>query len=370
MSRSAFPSDLTYEITSADLAADWLLLQKDGERKQGKMHPSALGLAALAGATFTGIVQRNGGFYLTGAGLSTTAPIYAFEDDQNTGIGTSTAGQINLIAGGATVAAFNGTNGTARTLLPQSDNTYDLGSSTYSWRNVYIDGTTTASTILPRTDNAYDLGSPTYSWRDIYLDPEGNLWWGSSATGIGYSIADGALYFQTGYTPRCGITSGGQFGPAADATYDLGLSYLRWQDVYATNGTIQTSNQEDKADIEDSDLGLDFVLALKPKSYRWTSTRGTITTPSEAGGKATVERIPGVRRHYGLIAQDVRDSLAGKDFAGYCHDQESNFYGLRYSEFIAPLIKAVQELTRRVEELESAQSNPPKKTQAETLDVV
>ena len=158
--------------------------------------------------------------------------------------------------------------------------------------------------------------------------------------------------------------------PATDNTYDLGLSNQRWQDVYATNGTIQTSNQEDKADIEDSDLGLDFVLALKPKAYRWASTRGTITPPSEIGGEPVIERKPGVRRHYGLIAQDVRDSLAGKDFAGYCHDQESNFYGLRYSEFIAPLIKAIQELTRRVEELESAQSNPPEKTQAETLDVV
>jgi hypothetical protein len=148
------------------------------------------------------------------------------------------------------------------------------------------------------------------------------------------------------------VTSTGQFAPSTDNLYDLGLSSLRWDDVYATNGTIQTSNQEDKADIEDSDLGLDFVLALKPKSYRWASTRGTIIPPSEIGGEPVIERKPGVRRHYGLIAQDVRDSLAGKDFAGYCYDSTTETYGLRYAEFIAPLVRAIQELAARLDAVE------------------
>ena len=62
---------------------------------------------------------------------------------------------------------------------------------------------------------------------------------------------------------------------------------------------------------------------------------------------------PGVRRHYGLIAQELRDALDGKDFAGYCYDPEADEYGIRYGELIAPLIKAVQELAARVEDLEA-----------------
>jgi hypothetical protein len=60
---------------------------------------------------------------------------------------------------------------------------------------------------------------------------------------------------------------------------------------------------------------------------------------------------PGVRRHYGLIAQELRDALDGKDFAGYCYDAAADEYSLRYSELIAPLIMAVQELSAQVDAL-------------------
>jgi hypothetical protein len=52
---------------------------------------------------------------------------------------------------------------------------------------------------------------------------------------------------------------------------------------------------------------------------------------------------PGIRRHYSLIAQDVKALLGTQDFAGYIYDEESDIHALRLSEFIAPLIKAVQE---------------------------
>ena len=121
----------------------------------------------------------------------------------------------------------------------------------------------------------------------------------------------------------------------SDNTQDLGSSGQRWDDVYATNGTIQTSDQQEKNTITDSDLGLDFVNRLSPKSYIFN-------------GKT--------RTHYGLIAQDVETVLSdisktSADFAGFIktdiseeQDGSSYRYGLRYNEFIAPLIKAVKEL--------------------------
>ena len=52
---------------------------------------------------------------------------------------------------------------------------------------------------------------------------------------------------------------------------------------------------------------------------------------------------PGIRRHYSLIAQEVKALLGTQDFAGYIYDEDADIHALRLSEFIAPLIKALQE---------------------------
>jgi len=140
--------------------------------------------------------------------------------------------------------------------------------------------------------------------------------------------------------------------PNADNNYDLGTSSLRFDDIFATNGTIQTSDQNEKNTITDSDLGLDFVNRLAPKSYIFN-------------GKT--------RTHYGLIAQDVETVLSDisketSEFAGFIKEDISEGqdgsqyrYGLRYTEFVGILIKALQEaddkidaLTARVTALEDA----------------
>ena len=135
-----------------------------------------------------------------------------------------------------------------------------------------------------------------------------------------------------------------------DDAIDIGYINVKFDDVYATNGTIQTSDQNEKNTITDSDLGLDFVKRLSPKSYKFN-------------GKT--------RTHYGLIAQDVETVLSDinkstTDFAGFIkgdvsEEQDgSNYrYALRYNEFIAPLVKAIQEQQTIIEDL---------KTRIETLE--
>lgn len=134
------------------------------------------------------------------------------------------------------------------------------------------------------------------------------------------------------------VTTAGALLPATDNAVTLGASGARWSAVWAATGTIQTSDARQKTDIGPSDLGLDFLLSLRPVRYRWRD---------------------GTRPHYGLIAQEVRaafDTAGIADFAGYVKadpaDPESE-EGLRYAEFIAPLIGAVQTLTARVANLEA-----------------
>ncbi|MCD4696446.1 MAG: hypothetical protein K8S16_09430 [Bacteroidales bacterium] len=56
----------------------------------------------------------------------------------------------------------------------------------------------------------------------------------------------------------------------------------------------------------------------------------------------------------GFIAQEVQEAAQslGYDFSGVDPPKnEHDFYGLRYAEFVVPLVKAVQELAKENEEL-------------------
>ena len=166
------------------------------------------------------------------------------------------------------------------------------------------------------------------NWR-IKVSPDGTTWLNALTVNASTGIATVAASFR----------------PATDNAMTLGASGARWSAVWAATGTIQTSDARQKTAVEPSDLGLDFILALEPVKYRWL-------VGSNEGDNAR----PGVRTHYGLLAQQVQAALDGKDFAGHIlvdpADPDSE-QGLRYDAFIAPLIRAVQELEARVERLES-----------------
>jgi hypothetical protein len=139
------------------------------------------------------------------------------------------------------------------------------------------------------------------------------------------------------------ITTAGILRPGTDNTRTLGASGARWSAVWAATGTIQTSDMRLKTDIAPTDLGLDFILALEPVRYRWKD-----------GGDGR----EGQRVHYGLIAQQVLSAtqqIRAEDFAGHVladvKDPNSH-QALRYDQFIAPLVAAVQALAARVEALE------------------
>jgi len=143
---------------------------------------------------------------------------------------------------------------------------------------------------------------------------------------------------------------------------DLGRAGFRWDDVYATNGTINTSDATEKENIISSDLSLDFIKKLNPVSYSF---------------------IGKTRTHYGLIAQDIEALLStigkeSKDFAGFIKspltDEDGNEtgeyrYGLRYTEFISPMIKAIQEQQTIIESKQSQIDALTAKTQEQDLTI-
>lgn len=166
------------------------------------------------------------------------------------------------------------------------------------------------------------------------------------------SAASHEIAFSIDNTEKMRLSSAGNFGvgttnptqklmvagniaPSVNGTYDLGTSTLRFTNVYATSGVVNTSDARMKKDIRDSDLGLDFVNSLRPVSYYWKEGSDS-------------------KLHYGLIAQETEKSLSVAkeksnrtdevDNVIVTHDEKSDAYGLRYTELISPLIKAVQEI--------------------------
>lgn len=175
-------------------------------------------------------------------------------------------------------------------------------------------------------------------------------------------------------TAGYGIDS--DWSPNSDNTYNLGQATSagyganrRWQRLYSNNTTISTSDVRLKTDVSDSPLGLEFINALRPVNYKWITGRQEIVKDADGNGIIIgetaegkpifqMESIPGQRLHYGFIAQEVKqalENLNAPDFAGWVLDDVTDpdsTQSLSYEQFIAPLTKAVQELSARVQQLE------------------
>lgn len=164
--------------------------------------------------------------------------------------------------------------------------------------------------------------------------------------------------------------------PLTDNAYQCGKTGLRWSSVWAANGTIQTSDARDKTDVQKTELGLSFILKLNPVSYKFKEGGRKVIRQEylDANGKVIPEGEPvpddatpgeiisepfaGKRTHFGLLAQEVAEvakACGAKDFGGWILTDPSNpdsSQGLRYDQFISPMIKAVQELAARIDALE------------------
>jgi hypothetical protein len=146
--------------------------------------------------------------------------------------------------------------------------------------------------------------------------------------------------------------------PETDNAVSLGLSGYRWSQVWAANGSIQTSDQRTKTEITGASLGADFIKALRPVSYKWIEGGKVDSGERDSDGNYIYKSVPGTRTHWGFIAQEVKQTVddAGVDFGGWVltnKDDPDSQQALRYDQFIAPLTKALQEALAKIEALET-----------------
>ena len=131
--------------------------------------------------------------------------------------------------------------------------------------------------------------------------------------------------------------------PENDNNYDLGLSSSRYDDIFATNGTIQTSDENEKQDIA-SATAKELIVAKKLsalfKTFRWKDKVG------EKGDKA--------RTHTGIVAQEVQlafkeEGLDASNYGLFTSDtwtnddgKEQTRLGVRYPELFSFIFSSIE----------------------------
>lgn len=127
--------------------------------------------------------------------------------------------------------------------------------------------------------------------------------------------------------------------------------------VTSIGGYASWSNLSDgrfKKDVREDVSGLDFINKLRPISYsidkkglnKFLGLKEELNTKSDE-----VRKLP--LRQNGFIAQEVEKLIkeSGFVFDGIEAPQnENDHYSIRYAEFVVPLVKAVQELSAKVNE--------------------
>jgi len=188
----------------------------------------------------------------------------------------------------------------------------------------------------------------------------------TSASGIGpiSSLGINAIAMISANTS--GVVS--HWYPYLDAESDIGTTTYKWRYIRSNNGTIQTSDIRKKTNITDSDLGLNFINLLRPVKYnnKYDPQIPEVDENNQPILDENGNRVikpgngyTGSRYHYGFIAQEVKSTLdqigIGDTFSGWTLDDindATSYQGLSYDKFIAPMAKAIQELSDMIKSLQ------------------
>lgn len=224
-------------------------------------------------------------------------------------------------------------------------------------RMIYEAGVAGLSVESSESNGAYiRLGNGADGTPAAPFTERGRITSGASAT-IVRSVA-GEVQLDAGGNIYSATSA--RFAPATslDGTRSLGGADRRWATVFASTGTINTSDARDKTDIRDiSDRESAVANAIRGmmKAYRFKD--------------AVSDKGDGARIHFGVIAQDVAaafeaEGLDPNRYALFCYDEwdgsdeevitsegedvvvnaavkAGNRYGIRYDELLAFMVASL-----------------------------
>ena len=252
-------------------------------------------------------------------------------------------------------------------LTPSVTETIDLGSSSKRFQNAYIEKVygdafkmgnyelspskiysnsrtnqyveVKDNVFTPSVNELFDLGSASYQFNKVYAAQmylDGRRWYPYRV------ISD--LYPDARYIDF----NGDSLKPNNNGAYYVGTPNYQFKGVYAQNvyvngSAVTTSDKRKKKFVRKlADKYVELFKKLRPVTF--TYKNGT------SG-----------RTHTGFIAQEVEQAMAdcgitNEEFGGLVI-QDNGEYGLRYEEFIALQTAVIQDLQKKVEELERRVNN-------------
>ena len=173
---------------------------------------------------------------------------------------------LDILRNNVAVASFISSSVTTYSVIPSVSNIHSLGSTDRKWSNLHLGGkifnllftvnngvsdtfmvdgvngqTKSAYTFLPSATASNDLGSTSLSWRSIYLTENANF--SHASTQVVWAAKQnqyGNLELARNSTGLYSFASSGLF-PNSNNQRDLGASALRWKDAYI-NGAINPNS--------------------------------------------------------------------------------------------------------------------------------
>jgi hypothetical protein len=141
------------------------------------------------------------------------------------------------------------------------------------------------------------------------------------------------------------ISASNQVRIGNDAVTSIG-GYANWTNV---------SDARFKTNIKENIAGLDFIMKLRPVSYNLDMDAiASKTGIPDSVRRADCEALKAAEVQTGFIAQEVEQAAREIGFTFHGVDapkNENDFYGLRYAEFVVPIVKAMQEQQDVIEQL-------------------
>jgi len=240
----------------------------------------------------------------------------------------------------ALVAHYKGSSNTAigtRSLYSDTVSGYNTALGAYALYNC-VGERNSAGGYMAMMNNTTGYRNTGFGGYALSINTTG---YGNTALGYDASVSSGNLHNATaiGYASRVSTNNTVTIGNINVLTANVNVDW-----------TI-TSDGRFKRDIHEDVHGLDFITKLRPITYHWDMHkmgdevygRGNDTTMWE--GKYDIERV----KWTGFIAQEVERAAkeCGYDFSGV--DNGGKIMGLRYAQFVVPLVKAVQEQQEQIE---------------------
>ncbi|HYK46306.1 MAG TPA: tail fiber domain-containing protein [Parafilimonas sp.] len=284
----------------------------------------AIGVAALYSSTTHHNIVAMGDSALYNNGVGSNDE---FDGNENTAVGSK--------------ALLNNTIGFGNT----ANGSWALTSNVLGSVNTAI-----GSNALSKTNSSWNT-AVGHSAGDTYDNGPDNVFVGAvaRANAAGYSNV-----IAIGYGTTCTASNQVTMGNSTTTSY---RAYANWSNI--SDGRYKKNVRQDIA-------GLSFINKLRPVSYT-LDARGIdkfLHKNFPAGGNVSAEEVAMEKalsekeqiRYTGFVAQEVEKAAKeiGFDFSGVdAAKNENDLYGLRYAEFVVPLVKAVQELSKMNDEKES-----------------